>query len=418
MALSDVSVEPLDRTDLSRLRPVTWSKIDLSAIRFNQVGAFSLDVPASDAAWDLIEFDGNSDYLPNLWLVDWHGVYQVPLLTESYNPVRGVDDNGVITDVITFAGADMLALLANRLTYRDGTQPWSAQTAGTTTVTGKAETVIKNLVTANIVSAGDANRQVPNFVVATDQGRGGTVTYKIVIKDASTVDTVAATGGQSLMDMVRAVAAQSNIGVRVDLVDGQLVFDCYIPRDLSQKVVFSEQLGNLRGYNLSDATPIGNAVLMQTGATSGAFVESSGAGATDPWRRVETYSDQSSTTDATQISQAQTDALNQGAGQAKLAVTVTDLPRIRFGADDVDNGIQGYREGDIVASDIRDGVTYTDVVSAVQLTADASQQAYTETVTPTIGAGDTDTSTDQTATAQLAAQVRRIEAALKQLQRR
>lgn len=418
MTNSDISVEPLRTSDLARLRPITWTKVDLNAIRFNQVGAFTLDAPATDAIWDLIALDGNGNYIPNAFVLDWHGVYQVPVIAESYNPVKAIDDAGAVTDLITFAGADMLSLLANRLVYRNAAATWAAQTAGTTTVTGKAETVIKTLVQANLVDAAETVRRVPSFVVAEDLARGGTVTYQIVVKDAATTDTVAATMGQTLMDMVRAVAAQSNIGVRIDLIGGQLVFDCYVPRDLSERVVFSEQLGNLRGYNLSDSTPTGNAVLMQTGATSGAFVTSAGAGGTDPWRRVEVYSDQTATTDATQITQAQTDALAQGAPVAKLAVTVIDLPKVRFGSDDVDAKIQGYREGDIVAADVREGVTYTDVVSAVQLTADASQQTYTETVTPTIGAGDTDAGTDQTVTAQITAQVRAIEKQLKQIQKR
>ena len=416
MADANVSVEPLRRSDLARLRPLIWSKVDLSSIAFDQVGAFTLDVPATDQIWDLIEFDEDGEWLPNLLFVDWHGVYGVPLLAESYNPVKTVDDAGVVSDVITFAGADMLALLANRLVYRDPTVAWSAQTAGTTTITDKAETVIKQLVQANIVDAAETDRRVPNFVVADDLAQGGTVTYQIVIKDAATTDAVTVTSGQTLMDMVRAVAAQSNIGVRIDLIDGQLVFDTYIPRDLSQRVVFSEAVGSLRGFNLTDSSPTGNAVLMQTGATSGAFVTAAGLGASDPWRRVETFSDQSSTTDADQITQAQTEALAQGAGPTRLAVTGVDLPRVRFGADAA--GVQGYREGDIVAVDIRDGVTYSDVVSAVQLTADASQQSYVETVTPTIGTSDALASTDQTAVAQLADQVRAIEAQLKQMQKR
>jgi hypothetical protein len=416
MADADVSVEPLRRSDLARLKPLTWSKVDLSSIAYNAVGAFSIEVPATDQVWDLIEFDGDGNYLPNLFLVNWHGVFQVPLLAESYNPVKTIDDQDNETETITFAGADMLALLANRIVYRDSTKTWSAQTAGTTTVTGKAETVIKQLVSGNLVTAAETVRRVPNLVVAADLGRGGDVTYTIVIKDASTTDTVAATGGQSLMDMVRAVAAQSNIGVRIDLVDGQLVFDTYIPRDLSQRVVFSEVLGSLRGYNLSDAVPTGNALLMQTGATSGAFVTASGAGFDDPWRRVEAFNDQSSTTDADQITQAQTEALAQGAGAVKLGVTVVDLPRVRFGADA--SGVQGYREGDIVAAEIREGVVYSDVVSAVQLTADASQQTYTETVVPTIGAGEMDAGTDATAVAKLTALYRAVEQQLKQMQRR
>jgi hypothetical protein len=418
MAADGISVEPLRRTDLKRLKPLTWSKVDIGPIAFNAVGAFSIETPATSQVWDLIEFDEAGNYLPNLLYVDWNGVYGVPLIAESYSPVKSVDDAGLTQETITFAGADMLALLANRLTYRDSTQPWSGQTAGTTTVTGPAETVIKQLVEGNLVTAAETARQVPNFVVADDVGRGGTVTYQIVIKDASTTDTVAATGGQSLMDMVRAVAAQSNIGVRVDLIGGQLVFDVYIPRDLSEQVVFSEQLGSLRGFNLTDSIPTGNALLMQTGATSGAFVTANGAGATDPWRRVEVFNDQSSTTDGAQIAQAQTEALVQGAGAAKVSVAVVDLPRVRFGADDPDRGIQGYREGDIVAADIREGVVYSDVVGSVHLSADASQATYTESATPTIGSGEADSGSDQTATAKLAAKVRALEQQIKQFQRR
>lgn len=415
MATSDISVEPLRPSDLKRLRPITWSKLDINAVRFNQVGAFTLDVPATDEIWDLIQFDTDGSYLPNLFVVDWHGVYQTVLIAESWNPVKSIDDSGNVSYSITFAGADALALLANRLVYRVWTSTWAAQTAGTTAITDKAETVIKSIVSGNVVTAAETVRRVPHFRIATDLARGGTATYQMVTTSTATTG-ISATTGQTLMDMVRAVAAQTPIGVRVDLGVGELVFDCYIPRDLSQKVVFSEQLGNLRAYNLSDATPTGNAVLMQTGATSGAFVTASGAGATDPWRRVETYSDQTSTTDATQIAQAQTEALQQGAGVAKLGVTVIDLPKVRFGADAT--GVQGYREGDIVAVDIKDGITYTDVVSAVQLTADASQQGYTETVTPTIGTADTDSGTDQTATARLAARVRQLEKAFLQLQKR
>lgn len=413
-----VSVEPLLRSNLTKLKPITWSKVDIGPIEFNAVGTFSITVPATPDVWDLISLDSSGRYLPNLFYVDWNGVYQVPLIAESYNPIKSVDDSGMVTETITFAGADMLALLANRLVYRDATQPWSAQTAGTTTVTGKAETVIKQLVSGNMVTAAETVRRVPNFVVAPDLGRGGTVTYQIVIKTASTTDTVSATGGQSLMDMVRAVAAQSNIGVRIDLVNGQLVFDTYIPRDLSQHVVFSEALWSLRGYNLTDQVPTGNAIMMQTGATSGAFVTASGSGSTDPWRRVEVWSDQTSTTDATQIAQAQTDAITEGSAPPKIAVTVVDLPRVRFGSDDVTNKIQGYREGDIVAAEIRDGVVYTDVMSAVTLSADATQQSYTETVTPTIGINDSGTGTSQTVNAKLAAQVRLLERQIKQLQRR
>lgn len=49
---------------------------------------------------------------------------------------------------------------------------------------------------------------------------------------------------------------------------------------------------------------------------------------------------------------------------------------------------QGYGIGDLVATDIRDGITYTDKVTAVQLTADANLTPYVETVIPTVGDND------------------------------
>ena len=328
MTDSDVFVEPLRRSDLARLRPLVWSMVDLNPIAYNAVGAFSLVVPMTDTVWDLVSFDEDGGYLPNPFLVSWRGVYQVPVVAEQYTPAKTIDDtSGIVTRTITFAGADMLSILANRIPYPDPTKTWAEQTAGTTTITGPAETVIKQLVQANVVDAGETARRFPNFAVAPDLGRGGEVTYTIVIKDASTTDDVAATSEQDLMEMVRTVASQSPIGVRIDLVDGQFVLDCYIPRDLSDRVVFSEQLGNLRAYTLTDEAPAGNAVLMQTGA---GMVAASGPGADDPWRRVETYSDQTSTTDAGQITQAQTDALAQGAAVAKTTATVIDLPKLRL----------------------------------------------------------------------------------------
>jgi hypothetical protein len=405
-------VEPLN-DDLTRQPPLMWTKVDVTA-RFNAVGTLTaLDLPATERVWGLIRFDTAGNYIPNLFLINWNGLFTIPVFTESYNPVKTVDDTGAVSETISFAGADMLALLANRIAYRDPTLSWAAQTPGTTTLTGIAETVIKQLVTGNLVTAGDTARRVPHFTVATDLARGGTATYKIVIKAAGTeTETdIAATIGQSVMDANRAIAQQSPIGVRVDLAGTGLVFDCYLPRDLTGKVVFSERLGNLRGYNLTDSVPTSNTLLMQTGATTGGFVTAAGAGAADAWRRVETYADQTSTTDATQISQAQADALAQGAGAAKLAVTAVDLPRLRYGPDTA--GVQGYGLGDTVAVDLRDGVTYTDIVSAVQLVADNTQAAYTETVTPTIGAADTGTSEDTTATALLSARVRALEKKLK-----
>ena len=411
-----VTVEPLT-TGLVKLKPLPWMKLDINQIRYNQVGAFSLTCPAADPVWDIVEHDTDGVLKPKTGLfVDWNGIYDVPLKVEQVNPSKLIDDSGAITETLVFSGSDFLSLLAERKVYRDATKTWALQTIGSTTITGKAETVIKQLVTANIVTAGDTNRRVPGFTVAPDLARGGDVTYTIFIKDpaAEAGADKTSTADDSLLDMVRAVARQSDIGVRIDLIGDELVFDCYVPRDLTEKIVFSERLGSLRSWSITDATPTANAVLMQSGAASGAFTETHGAGATDPWRRVEVFADQSSTTEAAQIAQAQLDEVARGAAQTRVALTAQDIPRARFGRDAT--GIQGYGIGDLVPADIRDGITYTGKVTAVQLTADTTVTPYAETVIPTVGdndAGADASADDATAIAQLSARVRQLEQALR-----
>ncbi|MCP9964046.1 siphovirus ReqiPepy6 Gp37-like family protein [Actinomadura madurae] len=265
-----VTVEPLT-TDWKRLKPLPWVKLDINAVRYNQVGAFSLTVPATDVTWDLVEFDVDGVLKPKTgFYVDWNGIFDVPLKVEAANPSKTITEAGEIVETIVFSGSDFFSLLADRLVYRNATTTWDAQTVGSTTVTGKAETVIKDLVTANVVTAGDTDRRVPGFTVATDLERGGDVTYTIYIKDpaAEPGEDKTSTAGESLMDMIRAVARQSDIGVSLELVDEELVFDCFIPRDLTEKVVFSERYGSLRSWSINDATPTANAILMQTAAVA------------------------------------------------------------------------------------------------------------------------------------------------------
>jgi hypothetical protein len=86
-----------------------------------------------------------------------------------------------------------------------------------------------------------------------------------------------------------------------------------------------------------------------------------------------------------------------------MSITTLDLPRLAFGRD--------YGLGDKVTVEIAPGVTYPDIVTAVQLTA----EGHAETVTPVIGATDADSGEDSTVTARLAARVRVLERQLQTL---
>jgi hypothetical protein len=406
-----VLLEELDLATLKRGRPIVFDKVDVT-LAYNVTGAVVIDIPANLRNWALIRLDGNTDLIPFGLVFTWNDVFEVPLLITDWDWKDSQGDDGRRTETITLVGDDFLRVLANRVAYPNPAAGWAAQSIGSTTYgPDPAETVIKDIVTANLITAGDASRQVSVLTVATDQGRGGSATYKVTTPDpAATTGTENTTVQQSLMDMVRAVDEQSPIGVQITLGDGELVFECYVPRDLSELAVFSASLGNLPEASLSAAAPTANAILTQSKVTGSTFTQTAGAGATDPWRRVEQFNDQSSTDTAADVTTAANQAVAAGAGRVSISVTVVDLPRLRFGEDGP--GVQGYRVGDIVTLDVRDGVTFTDVVSKVQLVADATGDTYTETVTPTIGT-QTDDAADQTISSRLSARLRAFERALR-----
>lgn len=377
-----VTAEPFSLSTLRRSAPLPWTALDLT-LRFNQAGSWSLTGAATGAMRAWLRFDADGTLVPFGVLINWNGVAVVPVIAEEGATDRAVGASGEVAETITFAGADMLALLAQRVAYPDPLSAWSAQTVSTVTKTGAPETVIKGLITDNMISAGDAARNVPGLAVATDQARGGTCTWHITTPDpASQAATGAATVATSLMGIWRSIAAQASvpIGLQIALTGGQLAADCYLPADLSARAVFSARLGNLSDASLDVVNPSANAILLQSNVTAAKFTESAGAGA-GPWRRAESFSDQSSVTDSAAVDQAATDAVTQGQAQTRLGATAVDIAQLRFGAD--------YQVGDTVAVDLFDDLTYTDIVSAVDLHAEATADAYTETVTPAIG---TDTS--------------------------
>lgn len=393
-----VTAEPFDLATLTRSAPLPWSALHLT-LRFNQAGSWSLTGAATDQLRAWLKFDADGTLQPFGVLINWNDVVVVPVIAEEAATDRKIGGHGEIIETITFAGADMLALLAQRIAYPDPLSAWTAQTVTQVTKTGAPETVIKGLISDNMISAGDTARNVPGLAVAADLARGGTCTWHITTPDpASQATTAAQTVATSLMGIWRSIAAQASapIGLQIALTGGQLVADCYEPSDLSAVAVFSGRLGNLSDASLDVVNPSANAVLAQSNVAGANFAETAGAGA-GPWRRAESFTDQSSVTGAAAVTQAVADAVSQGRAQTLLGATAVDIAQLRFGVD--------YRLGDTVAVDLFDDLTYSDIVAAVDLHAEAAASAYTETVTPAIG---TDTS-DGGISAKLAKQLVAVE---------
>jgi hypothetical protein len=403
-----VTVEPFSLTTGLRSAPVPWSVVN-PVPAFNTVGSWSVTCPAVPAVQALAVFDTDGTLVPfGVW-IDWNGVWSFTGKAEAATVDRTIDqDSGALIETITFSGPDMTSVLAERIAYPDPALAWSEQTIASVTAAGAAETVIKGLIAANCVTAGDSARNYPLLTVAPDLGRGGTCTWTTATPDPSDDTAPAVTVSDSLMDIWRAITAQlaTPIGITVDLVGTQLVADCYVPRDLSGHAVFSAELGNLSDASLNVINPAANAILTQSAVDGAPFTETAGSGS-GPWRRIEQFDDESSSTAAADVTAAQAQALSDGDTQTTLSATAVDLPRLRFGSDGV--GITGYRLGDRVAVDLYDDLTYTDIISAVTLTADATQQPYSETVVPSIGTTpDGDTSISAALAQQLTAIERQI----------
>jgi hypothetical protein len=379
--------------NLTPIGPLTWSKVDIMA-RHLAVGSWTLTMPYTQRNWDL------SRTADVGILVDWNGVWKFSGHAETWGHDRVITD-GKLVETITLSGADDLAVIANRVAYPNPAAIWAAQTNGAADLQTavKLETAIKHYVRVNAGPGALPARRAPHLTIAANLARGGTVSYTARFGDGIDLH---------LMDIIRLLTATGGpMGVSVTQVDGGLVFDTYVPRDLTDEICFATSLGSLRQISVTEASPTATSALVRGETT---FAEVSGAGASNPWLRVEQLVDQSSSTDAIEMAQAGTDAIVQGAGQAQIQVSAIDLPRVRFGADGY--GVQGYLPGDRVSVEVREGLTYEDIVSAVHLVAEGD----TETVTPIVGAADADTGENDTATTRLAAQVRALTRQLKQLQ--
>lgn len=369
-----------------------------ATLYYNAVGSWSMVVPYSDFLWNIIMA---GDFFVN---VNWRGLFsfggkcEMPGYTDSIPGSTGGGASGASTPgpYITLSGADYLALLANRIIYPTPSAAWSAQTAAGTDAVANLplESAIKHYVNNNACSAALASRQVPALTYATDQHRGANVSY--TAKFGTGVDL-------NLLDVIRALITQAGSGnamgvsITRNASTHSLVFDCYVPRNLSGLAWFSRQLGNLTAINFGLTDPTCTDALVQGSGTN--FIQQT-ASAKTQWNMTEQFIDSSSETDVNNLKTSASSAILSGAAGPTLSATLTETPFLTFGRD--------FGLGDIVTVEVRPGNTYSDVITSVVLTADPAQNPPI-TVVPTIGQNANATATDQTITGQLSQRIRTLE---------
>lgn len=386
-------VEILDKNLVSQ-GPVQFVNIN-AQLYYNAVGSWTIQVPYTDALWNIMMA---GDFFVN---VNWRGLFTFGGKCENpgyQDSVPGAAGGGTVGAgaYIVLSGADWLGLIANRICYPSPGAAWNAQTAASSDpVTNVAlETAIKHYVANNIGFNAISGRRNTLMTIGANPGRGANVTYSV--KFGSGVDL-------NLLDVIRALINSTGnanaMGVQVvrNPSSHNLTFDVYVPRDLTGKAWFSEQLGNIAAVSFNIVDPTCTDSLVQGSGTS--FIQQTAAGRTI-WNAVEVFNDSSSETVVANLQTTASDALLQGQAGPIMGITAVDIPFLTFGRD--------YYLGDIVSVEVRPGAVYSDVVTGVSLTADPTQNPEIQSI-PTIGQNASAPSTDQTIIGQLTARIRALE---------
>lgn len=263
--------------------------------------------------------------------------------------------------VLTVQGVTDEACFAKRIVYPDPALSIESQTTTAYyTATGNGETLLRTVVNTQAGPGAIVARRIPGLVLETNQNRGGTA--KINARFSL------------LGPELSAMAQAAGLSWRVAQVGTSLVFQVYVPRDLTRRARFSREGGSLRGYTYGITAPEATVVIVagQGTGTAREVIEVVNAAAVAEWGRIEYFIDRRDTADPLVLQQAGEEALAERGPSAQLIINPLDLPKLRYGQD--------YGLGDTVTVEA-DGATITDVVRQVTL-------SYTDAglrVTPLVG---------------------------------
>lgn len=350
MALTVWAVDP-QRVRRGHLVPLECTAV----LRDADVGSFQITVPAGDV-------------LSQRMGPGWRVVIQDDDQTVLSGPLTEVGES-VADSTRTLTGVSDLQHVQDRMLFGDPSKVWTGQTAeGKYVRSGPAETVIRDIVNANVGTGAVAARRQDGFTVASSQGRGKSV--KVNDRD------------KPLLDVIRPLARAG--GVTFDAVqeqDSRIVFRVRVPVDRSRSVRFTAHNGGLTEGSYSLVAPTVNAA-MAAGQGAGTYLNRREYARATSWgRRVEEYLDQTSTDDDPEIRQAADELLDEGREGATASITAQEAEGCRYGTD--------FWLGDTVTVAF-EGVTVSEPVRQVELTWDGHGR------TAVLSLGDHDSADDRT----------------------
>lgn len=244
---------------------------------------------------------------------------------------------------------------------------------------GVASTAMWRMISDQAGPTCRADRQVSGLVMGDDPGVGTSRTWTQLYEAA---------GPGGVMDALAVISAASgeDLGLRVTSTSGQLRFDIVQPRDLTDGVKFSADMRNLVGIFYRETAPtVTHALAAGSGtlkARARKLVVTTSALALSWGRQFWAYIDRSDTADATQLTQAAQDALDQGVPTVSLTVKLTDSEAATYGRDwDLGDKVTVY----VGLPGQSQAATVSDVVRQIALSVDNTGK---EIVQPAIGSYD------------------------------
>lgn len=344
MRLSDLTVEVRDKT-LKR-----WGMVDPDllvlegTVRHCGVGSWKLTLPADHELVPLLRTPGSGIIVTGPQDVLWSGPTTNPALAISADDPHGT---------VTISGETDDAILADALAWPT---PGAAITAqgGHDTRSGKAETVMRAYVNANVGPGGQAARRgllAQKLTLAPDLGRGITVAKSARFP--------------VLADLLTEIATVAGLGWRVVQRGEVLVFEVYQIADRSRFVRFDIANGSLSSQSVEQSPPEQTHVIVggQNDLADRTLVErttpASLAGMVEWGRRRERFRDQRQTDDLLELQQAGDEILAESGFTATAVKALpSDDQTMLYGVD--------WSEGDRVTV-VVDGQETTSTVTAVSL---------------------------------------------------
>ncbi len=151
-----------------------------------------------------------------------------------------IDESGKGGETLLIKGSSLSSLVGRRITLPPIGNAYDA-------VNGNAETVLKHYVDVNCVNPADANRKIPNLIIAPNSNRGINLKYQSRLKQ--------------LNEELEKISMISGLGwdISIDIENKKFVFDVMEGNDLTTNqtennpVIFSIDFDNIKGQTYIDS---------------------------------------------------------------------------------------------------------------------------------------------------------------------